>query len=372
MDSIDRRTWLRTAGFSSGLAILGGWNISSASTGQLELPNNAEKIAKLNFNENPFGPSKIVRSAITNAFNSACRYPYREIFDLVERIARKEGVSTKHIVLTGGSTEGLKAAGLTYSLGGGEIIAADPTFQALMTYAEHFGAYVHRVPVNKALEHDLEAMAARLNSRTRMVYLCNPNNPTGTIIEKSKLLDFCTSVENKALVFSDEAYYDFITEPDYPSMVELVKKDMNLIVSKTFSKVYGMAGMRIGYLVARPDIASRLKKSIMAMTNMLAIYAAKAALEDDTFYKFSIAKNWEAKQLIYQTLNSLKLPYVPSHTNFVFFESGRPISVLQKQMLNENVAIGRPFPPFTNWARISTGKIDDVMLFDKALKKVLG
>ena len=346
MNSIDRRTWLKTAGFSSGLALLGGWNISGTPVTHFKGAKDSDGIAKLNFNENPYGPSDIVRSAVTNAFDSACRYPFLEIFDLVERIARKEGVTTKHIVLTGGSTEGLKAAGLTYIVDGGEIIAADPTFQALMTYAEQFGAYVHRVPVNEALEHNLEAMAARLNSKTRMVYLCNPNNPTGTIIEKNKLIDFCTSVGKKTMVFSDEAYYDFITEPDYPSMVELVKKDMNVIVSKTFSKVYGMAGMRIGYLVARPDIATRLKKSIMAMTNMLAIYAAKAALEDDAFYKLSIAKNWEAKQLIYQTLNELKLPYVPSHTNFVFFNSGRPIAKLQKQMLNEKVAIGRPFPTF--------------------------
>ena len=372
MNSIDRRTWLKTAGFSSGFALLGGWNLKAAPSNHYDISKGANEVAKLNFNENPYGPSDAVRSAVTNAFDSACRYPYLEIFDLVERIAQKEGVSTKHIVLTGGSTEGLKAAGLTYSADGGEIIAADPTFQALMTYAENFGAYVHRVPLNQALEHDLDAMAARLNGKTRMVYLCNPNNPTGTIIEKNRLVDFCASVEKKAMVFSDEAYYDFITEPDYPSMVGLVKKDMNVIVSKTFSKVYGMAGMRIGYLVARPDIASRLKKSIMAMTNMLAIYGAKAALEDDAFYKFSIAKNWEAKQILYNILDDLKLKYTPSHTNFVFFESGRPISMLQKQMLDEKVAIGRPFPPFANWARISTGKIEDVTLFGKALKKVLG
>lgn len=372
MNSIDRRTWLKTAGLYGGFTLIGGWNLNATPTNSLGLLKDANQVAKLNFNENPYGPSDTVKSAVTNAFDSACRYPYLEIFDLVERIAQKEGVTSKHIVLTGGSTEGLKAAGLTYTPDGGEIIAADPTFQALMTYAENFGAYVHRVPVNQALEHDLDAMASRLNSRTRMVYLCNPNNPTGTIIEKNRLVDFCASVEKKAIVFSDEAYYDFITEPDYPSMVALVKKDMNVIVSKTFSKVYGMAGMRIGYLVARPDIASRLKKSIMAMTNMLAIYAAKAALEDDAFYKFSITKNWEAKQLLYKSLEDLKLNYVPSHTNFVFFESGRPIKTLQKQMLNERVAIGRPFPPFTNWARISTGKIDDVKLFGEALKKVLG
>lgn len=155
-------------------------------------------------------------------------------------------------------------------------------------------------------------------------------------------------------------------------MVELVKENMNVIVSKTFSKVYGMAGLRIGYLVARPDIAARLQKNIMAMTNVLAIEAAKEALKDDDFYKFSVAKNMEAKTMIYKTLNDLGLEYVASHTNFVFFKSGRHINELIPEMEKENVLIGRPFPPFFDWARISTGTMDDMKLFDQALRKVLG
>jgi len=147
------------------------------------------------------------------------------------------------------------------------------------------------------------------------------------------------------MIFIDEAYYDFIIEPEYPSMIELVKEDRNVIVSKTFSKVFGMAGMRIGYLVARPDIASSLKASVMAMTNTLAIEAVKAALKDDDFYKFSLAKNEEGKKIIYNTLDFLNIKYIPSHTNFVFFESGRHINELSAAMQKENVLIGRP--PFT-------------------------
>lgn len=329
-------------------------------------------VAKLNSNENPFGPSQRVRKKIIGAFDTACRYPSFIFKPLLEQIAEKEGVSTKHIVVTGGSTEGLKATGLTYCNGGGEIISADPTFQSMMTYAENFGAYVHRVPVDDKMGHDLDEMEKRINSKTRLLFLCNPNNPTGTLLDKNKLRDFCISASEKAMVFSDEAYYDFITDPDYPSMVELVKENMNVIVSKTFSKVYGMAGLRIGYLVARPDIAARLQKNIMAMTNVLAIEAAKEALKDDDFYKFSVAKNMEAKTMIYKTLNDLGLEYVASHTNFVFFKSGRHINELIPEMEKENVLIGRPFPPFFDWARISTGTMDDMKLFDQALRKVLG
>lgn len=370
MNNIDRRQWLRAAGLSSGFTLMGGFSATALSAERTSL-NDLKGIAKLNSNENPFGPSKVVREVIQNSFNLACRYPSMVFHPLVEQIAEKEGVSKNHIVVTGGSTEGLKAAGLTYGINGSELIAADPTFQSLLTYGENFGSYVHRVPVDPKMGHDLEEMERRINSKTGLVFICNPNNPTGTLIDKDKLKDFCSSVSNRTMVFSDEAYYDFITEPEYPSMVELVKENMNVIVSKTFSKVYGLAGLRIGYLVARPDIATRLKKSIMAMTNVLAIEAAKAALKDDAFYKLSITHNSTAKDYIYKTLNDLNLEYIKSHTNFVFFKTGRPIAEMITAMEKQNVLIGRPFPPFTNWARVSTGTLEDMKLFEKGLKKTM-
>ena len=368
MRNIDRRNWLKTIGLSSGFALLGGLESLA-----FELDSNIplETFIRLSSNENPYGPSKRVREVITNTFDEACRYPFGALTSLVTMIAEKEGVDKDCIVITGGSTEGLKATGLTYGLNGGELIAADPTFQSMLRYAETFGAHVHRVPVNDNMEHDLAAMAKRVNNNTRLIFICNPNNPTGTLLDKNALQDFCTAHDDKALIFSDEAYYDFITEPDYPTMVELVKNDRNIIVSKTFSKVYGLAGMRIGYLVARPDIATRLKASVMANTNILAIEAAKEALRDDEFYKYSILKNTEAKQHIYAVLDDLAIPYIPSHTNFVFFKTGRPVQEIITAMQKENVLIGRPFPPLLEWARISTGTLEQVQTFGRALTKVM-
>lgn len=371
MKTIDRRNWLRTVGLSGGFAMLGGLEAFALETPTAPILDLKNKPIRLSSNENPYGPSKRVRQAITNTFDMACRYPFFELAELVQMIADKEGVSKDHIVVTGGSGEGLCAAGLVYGMAGGEIIAADPTFQQILRYAENHGAYVHRVPVDENMNHDLDAMEKRITSKTSMVYICNPNNPTGTIIKKNKLRDFCNSVSKETVVFSDEAYYDFITEPDYPSMVELVKEGSNVIVSKTFSKVFGMAGMRIGYLVTRPDIAKRLKSSVMARTNILAIAAAKEALKDEEFYKFSIMKAAESKKIIYNTLDDLGLEYIKSHTNFVFFKSGRHIDNLIVDMKKENISIGRPFPPFYEWARISTGKIEEVEQFGKALKKVM-
>ncbi len=374
MNNLDRRQWLKTAGLSTAFAMFGGSSTTVAKAITKEYPpvrNMADGPIRLSSNENPYGPSANVRKAITNAFDEACRYPFYPLQGLIEMIAQKEGVTNEHVVVTGGSTEGLNATGLTYGLNGGEIIAADPTFQAMLTYAEQFGAYVHRVPVNDAMDHDLEAMARRITSKTRLIFLCNPNNPTGTLLDKDQLRDFCSSVAEKAVVFSDEAYYDYITEPDYPSMVELVKEGHNVVVSKTFSKVYGLAGIRIGYLITRPDIADRLRGNVMANTNILGIAAAKEALKDDEFYKFSIAKNAEAKAHIYKTLDDLSLSYIPSHTNFVFFKSGKPISEMIEKFRNEGIWIGRPFPPMLDYVRISTGTMDEVKAFTSVLKKVM-
>jgi histidinol-phosphate aminotransferase len=369
MNQINRRNWLRTAGLSTGMLVFGSVDAFASNSEQIVRTDNGPIL--LNANENPYSPSIRMQQLLTNNFDLTCRYPFRILSELVDAIAEKEGVSKDHIVVTGGSTEGLHAAGLIYGMHGGEIIAADPTFQSLLRYAENHGATVHRVPLNDKLEHDLKAMAQKINKKTSLIFVCNPNNPTGTIVDADALKDFCKSHDQQAVIFSDEAYYDFITEADYPSMIELVKEGRNVIVSKTFSKVYGLAGLRVGYLIAKPEIAKKLKASVMANTNVLAIKAAQEALKDDDFYKFSVAKNMEAKNLIYKTLDDLGLKYIPSHGNFVFFESGRPISQLNAAMKEENILIGRPFPPLDHWARISTGTLEDMQQFSVALKKVM-
>ncbi|MDG1572828.1 histidinol-phosphate transaminase [Robiginitalea sp. M366] len=372
MNSTDRRQWLKTMALGGGLTLFGGASaLAEMSKPVLTRPPLAGPV-KLNANENPYGPSQRVRQAVIDRMDAGCRYPFAYSESLVKSIAAKEEVPEACVVITGGSTEGLKATGLVYGLSGGEVIAADPTFQALLTYAEHFGAYVHRVPLDDTLSHDLDAMHRRVTSKTRLIFICNPNNPSGTLLPADRLRDFIAATEKKAVIFSDEAYYDFITEPDYPSMVEFVKAGHNVIVSKTFSKVYGLAGFRIGYLIARPDIAARLRDSLMANTNTPALIAAEAALQDDAFYKFSLQQNEKAKAMIYKNLDTLGLPYVRSHTNFVFFRSGMDIRSLIGKMATENVQIGRPFPPLTNWARISTGTLEEVEAFNTALRKVMG
>lgn len=372
--SLSRREWLKSASLFSGLAMLTG----AASIGKL----SAEEVKKFNprpfdtpirlgSNENPYGPSAIVRKAMVDNFDLGCRYPWAYNGPLRDMIAKREGVSADHIVLVAGSTEGLKITGVTYAGRGEEIISGLPTFLSMMEYAKIWGAGINWVPLDKNMDYDLDEIEKRVSSKTKLVFLCNPNNPTGKLLPAQKALDFCDTVSEKTMVFSDEAYYDYIEDANYPSMVELVKKGKNVIVSRTLSKVYGLAGIRLGYLVAKPEIAAKLNDRVVANTNVMAIEAGKAALKDEEFYRFSLQKNLEARKMIESTLDQLDLEYLPSQANFVFFHAKQDVRKLAEKMLAKGVIIGRPFPPFDDWCRISTGTIEEVAFFNKALTETL-
>lgn len=366
---INRRQWLKTAALAGGFTLFNGlgFQVLTAEERKKFNPREFANPIRLSSNENPYGPSERVRNAVKNAFNIGCRYPYAYAENLEGILAKKYEVAPESVIVTGGSTEGLKIAGITFAANGGEIIAAKPTFLAMMQYAKMWGANINWVPVDENLGYDLQEIEKRITSKTKMVFLCNPNNPTSTLLPANTLQDFCASVSKRTIVFSDEAYYEYIEDPNYPSMINLVKKGENVVVSKTFSKVYGMAGMRIGFLIAKPELAQTIRRNIVAMSNIFAIEGAKEALKDDEFYKFSLQKNVEAKQIIYNTLDHLNLHYIKSSTNFIFFKSGKDINKLGKQMLTKGVKIGRAFPPFYDWCRISTGTLEEVELFSKSL-----
>lgn len=364
-----RRDWLRSSVGLGGLLLAPSSLLSAQQKIEFQ-PRSLEPIIRLSSNENPYGPSKKVQERIQKSFVHGCRYPYAYSDDLAEQLAKKHEVAPESIIITGGSTEGLRITGLTFASNGGEIISGQPTFLAMMTYAEQWGATINWVPVGEDKGYDLDEIEKRISAKTKLIFLCNPNNPTGTLVPAKKLVDFCEVASKKAIVFSDEAYYDFIETPDYPSMIDAVKRGDNVIVSKTFSKVYGMAGLRIGYLIAKPEIATQIRKNVVAMSNVLAIEAAKEALDDKAFYEFSLQKNREAKARIYTLLDHLKLDYVESHTNFIFFHAKKDIRELGPAMLAKGVRIGRPFPPFYDWCRISTGTLEEVDVFIKGMMEI--
>ncbi len=371
-----RRDWFKSSIGIGGLMLTP--SILTAEEIKKYNPRSKSSIVKLSSNENPYGPSERVLNAIKNSFNDACRYPYEFIQELQKTLAKKHDVPIESIVITGGSNEALRITGLAISNKGGNIVAGQPTYLALMNYAEAWGAEIKWVPVDSDKGYDLKKIRESIDKETNMVFIANPNNPTGTLLNANSLANFCEDISKQTLVFCDEAYYDYINEKDYPSMDYLVRKGENVIISRTFSKVYGMAGLRIGYLVLRPKLADDLfgkyspygRPNIMAQTNVLAVAAASEALKDTDFYKFSLKKANEEKDKIYKLLDYLDLKYVKSSTNFVFFESKKHIDKLSAEMLEKGVRVGRPFPPFYDWCRISTGTSEEVDRFIESMLDV--
>ena len=371
-----RRDWFKSSIGIGGLMLTP--SILTAEEIKKYNPRSKSSIVKLSSNENPYGPSERVLNAIKNSFNDACRYPYEFIQELQKTLAKKHDVPIESIVITGGSNEALRITGLAISNKGGNIVAGQPTYLALMNYAEAWGAEIKWVPVDSDKGYNLKKIRQSIDKETNMVFIANPNNPTGTLLKANSLANFCEDISKQTLVFCDEAYYDYINEKDYPSMDYLVRKGENVIISRTFSKVYGMAGLRIGYLVLKPKLADDLfgkyspygRPNIMAQTNVLAVAAASEALKDTDFYKFSLKKANEEKDKIYKLLDYLDLKYVKSSTNFVFFESKKHIDKLSAEMLEKGVRVGRPFPPFYDWCRISTGTSEEVDIFIESMLEV--
>ena len=369
---MNRRRWfLRTGGAAVAGLTLGPRALQAGTAGIADIGRREGGPVRLHLNENPLGPSPRAREAVVAALGEGSRYPNEAADALTRLIAEREGVAPAHVVLGAGSSEVLCMAGLVYGAEGGEIVAADPSYLGLTRYAETAGATVRTVPLDAAMAHDLPAMERAVANATRLVYICNPNNPTGTIVPAAALRRFCEAVSGRAVVFVDEAYLELIADPDEQrSMVDLVRDGRDVIVARTFSKLHGMAGLRIGYGIARPEVAERLRRVGMAGPSLPALRAAVASLADTEFLASSRRQVDEARQATYALLDRLGYRYVPSHGNFVFFDVGRPHAPFAAAMRQRGVLVARAFPPFTTWCRVSMGTPADMAAFAEALAAV--
>jgi len=202
--------------------------------------------------------------------------------------------------------------------------------------------------------------------------VCNPNNPTGTIVPGDRLKDFCSAVSRCTPVLVDEAYHEYVQHPAYASMTDLVKAGEHVIVSRTFSKIYGLAGLRVGYALARPDIAERLRRYLTRHSvNILGLRAAIASYQDRAYQELSRKKNEEVRAWLYRHFDRLNLRHLPSETNFVFFHLGFPVTSFREAMAQRGILVGRPFPPYLNWCRVSTATMEEMKCFTEALPEVL-
>lgn len=320
------------------------------------------------WNENPYGPSPAARAVLNGTVSSACRYPDEEINQLVELLARTEGVSADHIVVGSGSGELLCALGFLHGREGGEIIAAEPTYAELTNYARHAGAQLKFVPVDKQLKHDLSAMRAAVSARTRAVYICNPNNPTGTAVSASSIRSFVASLPDSVTTIVDEAYLDFADDNEVRTVSDLVSGGNRVVVLRTFSKIHGMAGVRCGYAIARPDAAADIAGVRMSSPNIFAMRAARASLGDKVFLTDTRRRIIASRTRITDEIQRLGLAHARPHTNFVFFDTGGPLNRFQDYMKARNILVGRLFPPYNNWCRITIGTEPEVDAFLQGLR----
>jgi histidinol-phosphate aminotransferase len=327
-------------------------------------------IVRLSANENPYGPCPKALEAITNSFGLACRYPDEHNKVLIDKLAKLNGVTHDQILLGDGSGEILKLCAETFTgPQNGKLVAADPTFEAILNNASANGAEVVKVPLTGSFAHDLPKMLAAIKGG--LIYVCNPNNPTASITPKDELGDFIAKTQRETMILVDEAYFHFADSPDYESVIPLVKEHPNLIVSRTFSKIYGMAGLRCGYCVAQKETIERMRRNQMwDSVNCMALAAATASLDDPDHVPNGQRLNREAKQFTTSELQKMGYKTIPSQANFIMIDCRRPVVPLIKAMKEQNVHVGRLFPALPNHMRVTIGKKPEMETFVSAFKQV--
>ena len=329
--------------------------------------------AKLNANENPYGPSPMGLEALKNSAAGGNRYAWKELFQLIDKIADFEGVTSKNIMMGPGSSDLLEKTAMVLFMNGGNVVSADPAYMSLIRVAEAAGGTWKPVPLKDDWSHDLDAMEAAIDEETKLVYICNPNNPTGTITDSKKLLDFCSRVSEKVPVFVDEAYLWFLEEGAKHSMVSLVKEGKDVIIARTFSKIHGMAGLRVGYAVAQEATLTKLQKITRAGMGISypSVFAAMAAMDDIAFLDSSKKLNAEARTYTFESLKSMGFEPVPSYTSFMIFPIEMEGKAFLTKMTEQKVGV-RAFEFMgKKWCRVSIGTLDEMKLFTAAISKVL-
>jgi len=375
--SLSRRRWLASTGTAvAGLALSGRFlneEMRAQTMSPERLAAAAPGMTRLSLNENPLGPSPAAVEAMQRliAGGRSSRYAFVETNDLIELIARREGVTPDHIVLGVGSGEILETVGVHFGLAKGEVIYATPGYLQLPRALEAAGGKAIAVPLNAKMEHDLDAMASRVGRSTSIVYLANPHNPTGTVVEPAALRAFVQELSTRTFVFVDEAYLDIADNYDRRTMVGLVNNDRPLLVARTFSKIYGLAGLRIGYGVTTPRFAEQLRTYSLGSLGGPSVAAAIASLKDDAYVANMRTKIVAERQKLLDLLRELGRPYAEPQTNFVFFNAGRPHAEMIARMQAEGVAIARAFPPLLDWVRLTIGLPEENAHARKALRAVL-
>jgi len=366
-DNSSRRQWLRNTA-----TVLTGMSLAPTLFATEKERYRAAGIILLNGNENAYGPSAAARKAMSETLGNSNRYPDDQTSSLKQQIAEFWGVGSENILLGAGSSEFLGLTSLLVSSTKGDIITADPSYRVWSGQAESFGLGFKRVPLANDKTLDFAGMMSAISADTRMIYVCNPNNPVGTYVEDHLLRNFVTECSKKCMVLVDEAYTEF---PNLPSLKDVAIKNQNVVIAKTFSKVYGLAGARIGYVIAHPATIQKLavfQPWPDANVSLASVAAASAALKDQAFVKDCREKIAQAREMCYKTFKELSLEYIPSHTNFILFNIGKIGAGFSEKMKTKNIFVQYRDHFAGKWCRVSMGTIDEMRSFCSALKSIVG
>ena len=388
--TLSRRQWIKNSSLVTGsLALLSGSltdafaspsaltkYISTTETmsGEMIMSQAMADIkARLSSNENPFGPSEKAKKALADAIEKSYQYPMKTLKELSEKIAAYEGLKPENVMLGAGSGPLLQAAVVHFGKMGGNLVSGDPTYGNIPSdMTEHFKTSWKQVPLTADYKLDLDAMEKAIDDKTILMYVCNPNNPTGTTVDSAKLKAFCERVSKRVPVFVDEAYIDYMDNPKEASVMECVRKGSNVMVARTFSKLYGFAGLRVGYMVGQTPMLEAMKpltkgaRSISATSGS----AALAGYNDAEFLQEALKRTTESKAYLYKILKRKGYDYIPSSTNFVLFPIKMDGKKFVKEMVDRGVSVR--YWKFNNqdWCRVSIGLMDEMKTFEEAFVQI--
>lgn len=364
----------RRAFFQTGLA-LGAMGMTGvrarAQAAPLLVRRSSNGLLRLDSNENPLGLAPVARQAVIEGLSEANRYPGAKRGELTEALARKHGVTPESIVLGAGSTEVLQMMVQATASRRTLLVAADPTFEHVGRYSLPENYRRELVPLTADLAHDLDRMRGFAESSWDpvLVYVCNPNNPTGTITSCDEVDDWIGSAPENVRFIIDEAYFEYAEDPGYRDSIKWVADHPNVVVVRTFSKIYGMAGMRVGYGIAHPHTAAHLSRFMSGSNvNELALRAALASLGDPDLVQRSLSANRRAKQILYDCLTELGIEYIPTHANFVMHRIKGDLRDYIRRMRELDIRVGRPFPPMLEYNRLSLGLPEEMERFAEVLR----
>lgn len=369
--NLTRRDWLIGGTTISGSMLASGISNAQTFPDAITEPTMRNPI-RCGANENVYGPSIKAQEAMNKAAAKAHLYNFRAGGQLKEVIAKMENIPVDHIAAASGSSPFLEKAAYVARFDGGAILTPDPTYGSVPSMGERIGAKVIRVPVREDMAIHLEDLRAAMTEEVKLIYLCNPNNPIPTILEKNELRDFCIEMSKKAIVVVDEAYYEYVDNPDFATMADLVVDNKNIIITRTASKIHAMAGIRVGFAFAHPDTLKLITPAFDLSMNYMAQMGAIVSYQDVEYQKFIKQKNKESLEILYAMFEELGLRYIKSNTNFTFFRAERPAPEVSAKLRENGILGSRPFRPFMDWVRLSTAKPEEMKIVAQVYKREFG